>query len=135
MLGFRALSHLFELWTLWFCWFYKTHFTPLCIVSSCAEENIRTRSWLVLVFLQEQQDKIFQIRIVPENMRHITSLQSFLAIMCKSFCLVITCEHQLYLNGDGDSLGYDKSRILYLCSQIFNFSSKFQCNLSYACYL
>ena len=44
----------------------------------------------------------------------------------------LTHEHQLYLNDDRDSLGYDKNKILYLCSQIFNLSSEFQCNLSYS---
>ena len=33
-----------------------------------------------------------------------------------------------------DSLWYDRNRILYLCSQIFNLSSEFQCNLSYPCF-
>ena len=46
----------------------------------------------------------------------------------------LTHEHQLYLNGDRDSLGYGRNRILYLCSQIFNLSSEFQCNLSYPCF-
>lgn len=52
----------------------------------------------------------------------------------RNFCLAITCGHQLSVSGDGDSLECDTSSILYLRSQIFNFSSKLQCNLAYPCY-